>query len=73
MMHLLTLMVAVATLAACGEKPQSLGLPKSDAPSFTGTGSNFAAPGWKAGDKAGWEQHLKARQQNSQNDYSRMN
>jgi hypothetical protein len=65
--------VAVMLLSACGEKPQALALPKSDAPAYTGTGSAFAAPGWKAGDKTAWEQHLKARQQNSQNDYSRMN
>ena len=73
MMRLLIVMAALATLAACGEKPQALGLPKSDAPSYTGTGGTFTAPGWKAGDKTGWEQHLKARQQNSQNDYSKMN
>jgi predicted small lipoprotein YifL len=73
MKRLLILASAVATLAACGEQPQALGLPKSDRPASAGTGSNFTAPGWKAGDKASWEQHLKARQQNSQNDYSKMN
>ena len=40
-------------------------------PSPVGTGSNFTQPGWKAGDKAGWEQHLKARQQYGQNEYTR--
>jgi len=73
MMRPFIVIAALATLAACGEKPQALGLPKSDAPAFAGTGSSFTAPGWKAGDKTGWEQHLKARQQNSQNDYSKMN
>ncbi len=73
MKHLMILVASVATLAACGEQPQALGLPKSDTPVSAGTGSNFTAPGWKAGDKAGWEQHLKARQQNGQNDYSRIN
>ena len=73
MMRSFVVLAALATLAACGEKPQALGLPKSDSPVSAGTGSNFTAPGWKAGDKASWEQHLKARQQNSQNDYSRMN
>lgn len=73
MMRFLMFLAAVATLAACGEKPQTLGSPKSDAPAYTGTGSTFSAPGWKAGDKTGWEQHLKARQQSSQNDYSKMN
>jgi hypothetical protein len=73
MMRLLILVAAMATLVACGERPQALGLPKSDSPAYAGTGSTFTAPGWKAGDKAAWEQHLKVRQQNSQNDYSRMN
>ncbi|MDO8459442.1 MAG: hypothetical protein Q7T07_21280 [Burkholderiaceae bacterium] len=67
------LVATMVVLTACGEKPQALGLPKSDAPAYAGTGSTFAAPGWKAGDKTAWEQHLKARQQSSQNDYSRMN
>ena len=60
-------------LAACGEKPQTIGLPNSDTPAYTGTGTGFMAPGWKAGDKTAWEQHLKARQQNGQNDYSKVN
>jgi len=67
------LVATMVVLTACGEKPQALGLPKSDAPAYAGTGSTFSAPGWKAGDKTAWEQHLKARQQNSQNDYSKMN
>lgn len=45
MMRLLILVAAMATLAACGEKPQALGLPKSDTPASAGTGSNFTAPG----------------------------
>jgi hypothetical protein len=65
--------VIAAALAACGDKPQTLGTPKQDAAPYTGTGSAFTAPGWKPGDKTSWEQHLKARQQNSQNDYSKMN
>ena len=73
MKQLAMLAIAVPLLAACGEKPQTLGNPKSDAPAHAGTGSAFTAPGWKAGDKTAWEQHLKARQQNSQNDYSKMN
>jgi len=73
MKQLAMIAVAVSLLAACGEKPQTLGSPKSDIPPYAGTGSAFTAAGWKAGDKSGWEQHLKARQQNSQNDYSRMN
>ena len=33
----------------------------------------FAAPGWKQGDKASWEQHMKVRTQNGQNDYTQVN
>jgi hypothetical protein len=49
----------------------------------TGTGSNagtqatagtaFTASGWKVGDKNTWQQHLKVRTQNGQNDYTRDN
>ena len=58
-------------LAACTEKPQTGGGIRSDAPPFAGTGSNFTQSGWKAGDKASWEQQLKARQQYGQNEYTR--
>lgn len=70
---ILLIAATIACVSACGEKPQTVGTPKSDTPAYTGTGSAFMVPGWKAGDKTAWEQHLKARQQNSQNDYSRMN
>ena len=67
----LTAVLALAGLSACTEKPQTGGGVKQDAAPFAGTGSNFTQPGWKAGDKASWEQHLKARQQYSQNEYTR--
>lgn len=71
---LIGMIVLLGVLAGCGEKPQAMGLPKSDTAAYTGTNSPaFMAPGWKAGDKAAWEQQLKARQLNTQNDYSRMN
>ena len=73
MKRILLLSVAAVALAACGEKPQTLGGTRQDAAPYNGTSNGFSAPGWKQGDKASWEQHLKARQQNSQNDYSRMN
>ena len=63
---------ALALLAACGEKPQSMGGVKSDAAAFQGVNNNYAAPGWKAGDKTSWEQGLKARAQNTQNEYSKI-
>jgi hypothetical protein len=73
-----TFLMITATLlllSACSEKPQALVASSWDAPAYTGatTGAAFTAPGWKAGDKTAWEQQLKARQLNSQNDYSRMN
>lgn len=69
------LMVAAAlALAACGEKPQAMkDNPKQDTAAFQGTGMPYAAPGWKAGDKPGWEAQLKARTQNGQNDYNKVN
>ena len=73
MKHGLTLIVALAALAACTEKPQTLGSAAGpDAPAFQGTGMAFAVPGWKPGDKSSWEQQLKTRTQN-QNDYTRVN
>ena len=63
---------ALALLAACGEKPQTLGGVKSDVAAFQGVNTQYAAPGWKAGDKTSWEQGLKARAQNTQNEYSKL-
>ena len=65
-------MGAVALLSACGEKPQSIGGVKGDVAAYQGVDNKFAAPGWKAGDKTSWEQGLKARMQNSQNEYSKI-
>jgi hypothetical protein len=73
MKRLCLLILSVLALVACGDKPQTLGTPAKDAAPYQGTGSAFVASGWKPGDKTSWEQHLKARQLNSQNDYSRMN
>jgi hypothetical protein len=73
MKYALWTVALAALLSACGEKPQTLGAAKQDAPSYSGTGKAFVDGGWKQGDKASWESHLKARGQNSQNDYTRMN
>ncbi len=69
----LTLIAAVALLSACGEKPQTIGGAKQDAAPYSGTGKPFVDAGWKQGDKASWESHLKARGQNSQNEYTKTN
>ncbi len=74
MIRVLTIALTLAALTACGDKPQTLGTPKQDTAPYTGTGmTSFTASGWKPGDKTSWEQHLKARMQNSQNDYSKVN
>ncbi len=70
MMRPVLITAALMALAACGEKPQTGYGIKSDVPAFQGVENPFAAPGWKAGDKSGWEQALKARAQNTQNDYA---
>ena len=62
---------ALAAVSACGEKPQTLSGTRSDTAAFQGTDNAFAAPGWTKGDKASWEQGLKARMQNSQNEYTK--
>jgi hypothetical protein len=65
---------AVVGLSACGEKPQTLpsGV-KMDAQSFQGTGLPYAVPAWKQGDKVSWEQQLKTRTQQGQNEYNKVN
>ncbi len=68
-------LVASLGLSACMEKPQISGT-KSDAAPSTGTGNAPAAfvnGGWKAGDKTSWEQALRTRAQEGQNDYARTN
>ncbi|MDP2370590.1 hypothetical protein [Rhodoferax sp.] len=65
--------LSLALLSACGEKPQTLGGAKQDAAAYTGVGTSFSDPQWKQRDRAAWESHLKARAQQGQNDYSRMN
>ena len=76
MMRLTVVMAALAAafcLAACGEKPQTNVAGKNDVASFKGTEGAYMAPGWKPGDRTSWEQGLKARMWNSQNEYSKMN
>lgn len=75
MMRLVLITAAALGLAACGDKPQTSAGVKSDVPAFqsvTGPGNAYNAPGWKAGDKTAWEQQLKTRLQNGQNEYNRV-
>ena len=70
---LLPVFAALASVSACGEKPQTLGVNKNHVPSYQGAKNQFVAPGWQTGDKTSWEQALKARMQNTQNEYSKTN
>ncbi|MFP8779099.1 hypothetical protein [Hydrogenophaga sp. RWCD_12] len=76
-MKLLTTTLGVlamaAALTACGEKPQEMGgASRHDEAPYAGVGkSQYQQPGWKTGDKASWEQQLKARSQYGMNEYSR--
>ncbi|MDB5890375.1 MAG: putative lipoprotein [Polaromonas sp.] len=62
----------VMVLSACGDKPQVMQTYKSDIPAFQGATGPYTTTGWKAGDKASWEQGLKARLQNTQNEYNKL-
>jgi hypothetical protein len=72
-----TLVIAAALfgLAACGESPQTANRVKQDNALFQGTGKSapFMANGWKGGDRTSWEQQLKTRTQQGQNDYAKVN
>jgi len=66
---------AVLSLAGCGEKAQTLdgSARKADAQPWSVSSAAepaYAAPGWKAGDKAAWEAQIRQRNQ-AQNDYVR--
>ena len=74
MKRVLLIIWTFALLAACGETPQALDhSPKQDTAAFQGTGMPYTAAGWKPGDKVSWEQQLKTRAQNGQNDYTKVN
>ena len=63
---------AAFLLAACGENVQNGLGSTTDKPAVNGTGvTAFTDPGWKAGDKASWSSHLKARASYGQNDHAR--
>lgn len=69
MKKILFLLAATWVLAACTEKPQTHGLTRNDKAPFVGTGTSLEDAGWKAGDKASWEEHLKVRTRRGQDDF----
>lgn len=64
---------ALLALAACGEVDQSRTGVRTDTAAFQGTNMPYTAQGWKPGDKTSWEQQLKTRTQQGQNDYAKVN
>ena len=60
---------AAFALAGCAEREQTASGIKSDAAPYQGTNRQFMAQGWKPGDRNNWEQALKVRTVNGQNDY----
>lgn len=74
MKNIALMLISVVALIACGDRQQTAETPSKDAAPYSGTGvASFTTSGWKAGDKTSWEQQLKARMQNSQNEYSKTN
>ena len=71
MRTILALSLAALALAACAEREQTANGIRTDAAPFNGTNKQppFSASGWKPGDRANWEQQLKVRTVNGQNDY----
>lgn len=68
-------LTAALALAGCGEKKQTMtgaGKKSDPAPWVASSSANpaYTAPGWKAGDKAAWEEQMRQRNQ-AQNDYVR--
>lgn len=70
--RILVAVLSFAVVGACGEKPQTTasGAKKSDTQAYEGAQGAFVASGWKAGDRAGWEEQMRVRVQN-QNEYVR--
>jgi len=67
-------LLAILALSACSEPSQDLSANRGDSkPEYTGTGSNFVAPGWTQGDKASWTREMKVRTQRGQNEYNKIN
>lgn len=69
---MLGLLAAAALLVACSEKPQTAATKKQDDKPWAGLAAGqHADAGFKAGDQAAWEEHLRTRAQRGQNEYTR--
>ncbi|HMS04838.1 MAG TPA: hypothetical protein PKD73_03470 [Burkholderiaceae bacterium] len=63
-------MALAMALGGCSEPPQTLGASRRDAEPYTGGAARYMTSGWKVGDRASWESHLRARAQYGQNEYT---
>jgi hypothetical protein len=72
-LHCALVAVIVAALGACGDREQTIGRSDSrhaDSPAWEIDNNDPSiAPGWTAGDRASWDDHLRRRTQ-MQNDYA---
>jgi len=69
--HWLIVMGVAALVAGCGETAQTASNKKTDAKAWEGAAdSPHVLAGWKAGDRASWEEQMRHRAQ-SQNEYTR--
>jgi hypothetical protein len=68
------LLVALAALAlaACAEREQTANGIKADSAPYNGTNRPYVAAGWKPGDRSSWEQQMKVRTVQGQNDYAKV-
>ena len=69
MKRAIILVGAVLVLAACTEKPQTVGR-KADGKAWETSEKGYLAPGWQGGDATAWNNQMRARSQ-GQNEYSR--
>ena len=72
-----SLLVALGALAlaGCGEREQTASSgAKNDHHVSSGTNKQppYMAVGWKPGDRAAWEQHMKVRTVQGQNEYAKV-
>jgi hypothetical protein len=68
----LLIALGALALAGCAEREQTASGIKSDAAPFQGTNRPYTASGWKPGDRGSWEQQLKVRTVQGQNEYAKV-
>jgi hypothetical protein len=59
-------------VAGCAEHDQTASGIKTDTPAFQGTNHPFVTSGWRPGDRNSWEQQMKVRTVQGQNDYAKV-